>query len=208
MTSVETYSTFELLGNPEPVLTVRCKEKQEIIERSVYPMPLTMPALKVFWEKSRQYPTLFTQETRGDFGAFMRMLLHEDMSPKGLFWVVDDFVGVYYLTDMKTQDDVLVDAFVHYTFFDGRTRGRVELTRAMIRYVFEKYGFQRFTAEIPLFVKPDAFVFAENVGFVKEGRKRKAVQFDNQWFDVNLFGILQSEVLENGTENGNSTDRG
>ena len=196
MTSVETLpSSFDMIGSQEAVVTEICREKQQLIERSVYPMPLTMESLRIFWEKSKVYPTLFTQETRGDFELFIRLLLNDDMTPKGLFFVVDDFVGVFYFTEMLQQGNRLVDASVHYTFFDGRTRGRKDLTKAMLRYGFEKYGFQRFTAAIPLYAKPDAFSFTESLGFTKEGRKRKAIWFDNQWFDVNIFGLLKAEVL-------------
>ena len=177
----------------EPVLSIECIEPEGTVIRHVYPMILTPKNLHTFWSKARKHVTLFDSETRGDFHKFMEVFLRQGsdgIEARGLFWFVDDFIGILYLTDI----DVATDAKVHYAFFDGRHKGRLELVRAMIAYVMFRYDFHRLTAEAPLFYKPSALIFAEQVGFVKEGRKRLARKFDNKWFDVNCYGLLREEV--------------
>lgn len=188
-----TASTIALVQ--EHVLSIECPEPEGTVTRYVYPMTLTPRNLKTFWDKSRKFVTIFNEETRGDFRKFLEVFLREGpegIEARGIFWVIDDFVGIMYLTDMQAG----VDANVHYIFFDGRHKGRLELVRAMIAYVMEKYDFHRLTAEAPLFYKPSALLFAEQIGFVKEGRKRLARPFDNKWFDVNVYGILREESVK------------
>lgn len=176
-----------------PVLSIECDEPEGIVTRHVYKMILTPKNLHTFWVKSRKFVTLFGEEVRGDFHKFMEVFLQEGVNgieSRGIFWVIDDFVGIMYLTDI----DAGIDAKVHYAFFDGRHRGRRDLVRAMILYVMDRYQFHRLTAEAPLYWKASAMLFAEQVGFIKEGRKRLARKFDGKWFDVNIYGILKEDT--------------
>lgn len=175
------------------ILSIACDEPQGSIVRHVRPMLFTMENLRQFWDKSRQFSTLFTSEIRGDFKKFIELFVYEDvrgLNGKGLVWVIDDFVGVFYMTDI----DAGANALVHYSFFDRRQHGRVEITKAMLRYVFEKYQFRRLSVEIPFYATKAAFNFTERLGFVKEGRKRKAAFYKGDYFDVNCYGILREEV--------------
>lgn len=176
----------------EPIFTCICDEPEGKIERSVYKMPLTYDNLTKFWEKSRQFKTLFSKEINDDMSKFVELFLAQDgneLTANGLFWVVDDFVGVYYLTDIYAP----FDAQTHYTFFDRRHKGRSDMTRKMVEHVFNKFQFHRLSVEVPLYAK-SSLSFIESVGFKKEGRKRDGVFFNNQFFDCNLYGILKSEV--------------
>lgn len=177
------------------VLSIECDEPEGKIIRHVYPMYLTPQNLYTFWErcKRRRFATIFNEEVRGDFHKFMQVFVREGpngFESRGIFWVVDDFAGILYLTDI----DVTNDALAHYIFFDGRTHGRVNLIRAMLLHVMTTYDFHRLSAETPLFFRPSAMLFAEEIGFVKEGRKRLARKFDGKWFDVNIYGLLREEA--------------
>lgn len=178
----------------EPILSVVCNEPDGAITRHVRFMTLEPANLKTFWEKSRQFRTLFSREVGQDFKLFLELFLRQDskgnVESNGLFWVVDDFVGLFYMTDIRPG----VDAIVHYTFFDRRHRGRKDLVRAMIKHVFERYQFRRLSVEVAMYATPSVFNFVESVGFKNEGRKRKAVRYDNDWFDLKLFGILREDV--------------
>jgi len=179
----------------QAILSIECNEPEGKIIRHVYPMYLTPQNLYTFWDrcKRRKFATVFNEEIRGDFHKFMQVFIREGpngIESRGIFWVVDDFVGVLYLTDI----DVTNDALAHYVFFDGRTHGRVNLIRSMLLHVMTTYEFHRLSAEAPLFFKPSAMLFAEEIGFVKEGRKRLARKFDNKWFDVNIYGLLREDA--------------
>ena len=192
----------------EPVLTAVCDERQwtkrdgeeylkggSLIERSVYPLILTPETLKTFWEKARKFQYLFDRSINNDFKTFCELLLTdgpEGVQPTGLFWVVDNFVGIFYLSKIIPG----VDASVHYTFFDRRHHGRLELTKEMLKYGFRKYNFRRMTVELPLYAREYTFKFVEELGFKREGRKRKAVWHNDDWFDIVLFGILKEEALK------------
>lgn len=191
-------STISILGE-EPVVKEVCVEPEGTIERAVRFMPLTLENLKLFWEKSRQFPTLFGEEISSDYKKFLNLIMHEGpngIEINGLFWVVDDFVGMYYMTEIEPG----FDAQVHYSFFDRRQKGRVNLSKAMLHYAFEKYEFRRFSVEIPLFVSAMTLQFIQEVGFIKEGRKRKKALYKGQWFDVSCYGLLREE-LKYGSKN-------
>ena len=113
--------------------------------------------------------------------------------PNGLFWVIDDFVGVFYINEIDVMNR---EAHVHYTFFDRRTNGRIKLVKEMMKYVFLKYNFQRLNAPIPLYTSPITRKFCLDLGFYYEGKKRDAAFYKGQWFSVNLYGILRKEVLK------------
>jgi len=183
--------------SPPSVVSIECNEPEGKVIRHVRFLVLSLENLKTFWEKARQHKTLFSAEIRDNFAEFLKVLVRQDSSggiaPTGLFWVIDDFVGVFYLTDIKPG----IDALCHYTFFDRRHTGREILCRAMIEYVFKTYKFHRLTTEVPLFTKPQVKFFVKSLGFRGEGMKRKAALFEGEWFNVLIYGILREEV-ENG----------
>jgi RimJ/RimL family protein N-acetyltransferase len=177
----------------EPVVSSLCEEPEGSIERHVYPMALSIDNLKEVWERSKEHATLFSQEVRQDFAKFISLFVKEGKSgleATGLFWVIDDFVGVFFLTEIMEND-----ALVHYSFFDGRFKGRTELVKEMLRYVFNKYGFVRLTGIVPVRAVP-VWAFGKKVGFSEEGRKRKAVMYKGEWNDVLILGILREEVFD------------
>src|SRR3990167_38562 len=177
----------------EPVVTAVCEEKHETVERHVYPMTLSVENLREVWERSKEHATLFSQEVRQDFAKFISLFVREGkdgLEATGLFWVIDDFIGVYYLTEIMDHD-----ALMHYSFFDGSFKGRVDLTKEMIQYVFKRFGFVRLTGICPVRAVP-ALAFAKKLGLSEEGRKRKAVMYKGEWNDVIMFGILREEALD------------
>lgn len=179
------------------ILSVLCDEPEGQVLRHIYPMTLSPENLRKFWEKARQFRTVFGEDINNDFKRFAELFISQDgdnLRSHGLFWKIDDFVGVYYMTHITP-----VEALVHYTFFDRRHRGREQLTREMLKFAFKRYGFWRLNVEIPLYSSPHTFGFVSSLGFKKEGRKRKAVAYKGEHFDVACFGLLREEAL-----NGNS----
>jgi len=182
------------------VLSVLCEEPEGDIVRHVRPMELSIENMKKFWDLAKDYKTLFTEEIRGDFGKFVNQMMKQtdsgSLEATGLYWVVDDFVGVFYMTDITMQGDQLLDALVHYTFLDGRHRGRLNLVKELLKFAFTKYGYIRLTTRVALYATRHTFIFVEKIGFKKEGRIRRAVLKEGEYFDVNSYGILKEEVLD------------
>lgn len=180
----------------EVILSVECNEPGGSVVRHIREMTFTPNNLRIFWEKARPFKTIFNEEIKDDFQKFVRVIIdteHKDgPRPNGLFWVVDDFVGAFYVTNIESGGDGLA----HYSFFDGRHKGRIDLVKSMMKYFFETYKFRRISVHIPRYNTDKTRNFVEkSLGFKCEGRKRKAAFFDGEWFDINLYGILREEVL-------------
>ena len=188
----------------QAIFSCICKEPEGDIERFVYPMFLTPENISKFWEKAKQFKVLFQDNINNDFWKFMSVLASQNgdrIISNGLFWMLDDMVGIYYLTHIQEHD-----AQIHYTFFDRRHRGRTGITKKMIKYVFSEFNFRRLSAEIPACLTGVA-AFISNlgemhsvdnsekwIGMVQEGRKRSAALMDNEWYDVKCYGILKEEA--------------
>lgn len=111
---------------------------------------------------------------------------------KGLCARIDDYVGIFWLTDLQFNAPPF-EASIHYTFFDRRHRGRIELCRKAIEYCFDTYGFNRLWTKVPLYIGP-TLNFIEQIGFKKEGRMRQNAMYKGQLFDTNLYALTKDEV--------------
>lgn len=177
----------------EPILSVICNEKDGSIERKVYPFQHTRESLRKFYEKSKDLKTIFSKEFFGDFEKFCNTFFTRDASgklvPQGLFWLVDDYVGMFYLTDIYPG----VDAQCHYLFFDKKHYGREELAKEMLKYLFTTFKFHRLSIELPNYASDSTRRFIQNVGFHYEGKKVKSTILNGVWYDTNLYGLLKDE---------------
>lgn len=192
----------------EPILSVVCDEPGGEIERNVYPFILNDDNLAAFWTKASKYPYIFGRPTPPSQEEFFRMYFSVDpltgqLRTENLIWVIDDYVGAMVLSNIYFPHDALV----HFTFFDGRLKGRAPVLREMIKYVFDTYGLLRLSAEIPAYivkankVKENVLNFiSDQVGLIFEGRKRKSVWYKSpkmetpEKFDVLLYGITIEDV--------------
>jgi len=177
----------------EPILVSKCHEKDGDVIRSIYPLMLDKETLFQIWDKTRQFKTVFNTEIKEDFNKFLSVFANLEnnmISANGLFWSIDDLIGIYYLTDIYNTE-----ATVHFTFFDKRFNGRLDMTKLMLAFVFDKYKFQRLNVEIPAYASASTQAFVKALGFQMEGKKRSAILFDGRWFDTKLFGLLKSEIL-------------
>lgn len=180
------------MDNGNSIFNVICREPDGEVVRTVSPARLTIERLHFYYDKLREFPTLFNSWVTSEEEFYNSFLGHGpdgELVAKGLIWEVDD-VGLFFLTELIPGQDGLG----HFTFWDRRTRGREELLREMIRFVFQFLKLHRITVEIPLYTAPWLPRFVEKVGFVKEGRKREAALYEGQWFDVNIYSILSGEI--------------
>lgn len=197
-------SMLHLVESPsrsDVVVRCDCNEPDGIVTREVRLLRFTPENLSKFWAQAKKHRTIFRFEIGGDFRKFMDRFVKQgpggDLLPTGIFWVVDDFVGVFYLTDI----DIGIDAVAHYSFFDGRHHGREKLVMEMLKYVFETIKFHRLTSEIPLHASPHTHNFVEHtVGFKKEGRKRAASELNGKFYDLNIYGLTKDEAFMDHSE--------
>jgi RimJ/RimL family protein N-acetyltransferase len=174
------------------VLSVVCDEPEGKVTRHVYPLMFTPENLVRFYEAASQFPVLFGKPI-ASIEEFLSYVLTFDKdgipSLNGAFWVVDDFVGVLYLTNISERD-----ADAHFAFFDKRFRGRHNLIKGMLRHVFQNYGFRRLSAQLPEYIGKPSLKFVSGLGFSLEGKKRDAARYHDKDFGLLLYGILASEV--------------
>lgn len=173
-------------------LRVLCEEPEGSVIRVVREMPFTRDNMKKLWEASSQFPVLFGRPLTSleDLISFLLIQnLSGDPEPTGLWWVVDDFVGTFFMDDITPNE-----ATVHYSFFDKRHKGREILVREMMKKVFDEFGFNRLNASVPAYVGQGPRLFIEKCGFKIEGVKRKAVHWRGDLFNVYNYGILRGEL--------------
>jgi RimJ/RimL family protein N-acetyltransferase len=148
--------------------------------------------LKKYYAKLKRFEIGFNDHVPNSPEGFASIFLsvNDDFSVEanGLVWEVDD-VGILYLTHISPG----FSATAHFAFWDRRFKGREELIRRMLDYCFEKYGFHRIEARIAMYAN-GMMKAVERIGFTKEGRLRDAVLKSGEWYDVNLYSILESEV--------------
>ena len=178
-------------------LSVVCNEPEGPIERHVTPIIFTEDNVKKFYEKASKFPVLFGKPLNSLEDFLPRFFTYDSQGIphlKGPIWQVDDFVGVFYLTDLYVHE-----ATAHFVFFDGRFKGRHQLVKQMIKEVMKESSFVRLNVEIPLYAGKAVFKFVSDIGFTLEGRKRANAFYKGKWFGSNLYGLLRSEVLKDGS---------
>lgn len=166
---------------------------------------LSFDRLKFIWNKCREFKILFNDFVDGNFEAFVNHFVQSDsdgLTAAGIIFAVDD-VGLFILNDIRPA----YSASIHYLFWDKRFRGREELCRRMIKYVFEEYKFRRLETRVPLVAQP-AIQAATRIGLVREGRLRKAMLYKGEWVDMNLYSMIPEDFEGNQTkQKGNSSVR-
>lgn len=169
-----------------------CKEPEGDYLRIATPLPFTPENLKALWDKVQKFPTLMGKEI-SSFQDMMDFFVKDHgnglIESRGLCAQIDNLVGIFWLTDIEWPHQ----ASIHYTFFDRRHRGRSELCKEAIKYIFHKYKFHRIYTQVPLYAR-SPMKFVESLGFVREGRLRSSTFFKGEWFDTNVYSILESEI--------------
>ncbi len=173
------------------IINVKCSEPEGEVVRSVRLANLSIERIQFLWEKLKGFDTLFNDFVKDDYAAFVNhfvMQVDGQPVPTGLLWDVDD-VGIFFLNEIIPHQS----ATAHFLFWDRRFKGREELCVAMLDYAFENYKFQRIKVEVPLYAfhTMDA---VEKLGFVLEGRMRKAILYHDKWFDLNLYSVLPHDL--------------
>ncbi len=186
------------------VLTFECIEPEGTVMREVRPARLSFETLKGYYDKLKEFDTVFNGYVANNIDAFIQSFVKgdgsDDLQATGIIWEVDD-VGILYLTNISIGNDALA----HFNFWDRRYKGRENLIRGMMRYVMKEFNLHRITSEVGLFAAPWLPLALERMGFVREGRKREAIWHvpkgarEGEWFDSLIYSILRHEVEEDGS---------
>lgn len=176
-----------------PILySATCTEPEGTVVRNVRRLVFTPESLLKLWEKQKQFKTLMGREIYNfdefvDF--FIRQFPDGTIEPRGICHVIDDYVGIFWLSDITYP----AYAEVHYTFFDRRHKGRVDLVRTAIKYIFDATDIGCLYVRVGVFAKMP-MKFVEQIGFKKEGRLRNRMFYRGTWYDANSYSIIQEET--------------
>jgi len=83
-------------------------------------------------------------------------------------------------------------------FVDVDKQGRgygSKILKSILKFAFETMNLERVTAEIYEYNEASIKLF-ESLGFVKEGRLRKAKYMDGKYWDIIIYGLLRDEYLD------------
>jgi RimJ/RimL family protein N-acetyltransferase len=115
--------------------------------------------------------------------SFGRFLIQLDGEPAGMLG--------FHIVNERSRIARLERLAVHPTFRGRRLAD--EAARLFQRLLLEELDFHRLELEIYAF-NERACAHAERVGFVCEGRKRKAYLKDGEWVDTVLYALLPEDL--------------
>ena len=180
----------------KPLFSVLCSEKGQEVDRLVSLFELNDFSLKTLWEKIRTFPNLYGRDTPKTQEELFNLFFSSDPVSGLLFsdsvvFIIDDYVGMVTLTNIYHPDE----ATIHFIFFDKRMRGRADLLKAIALYVFKEYGLRRLNVELASFSSPATLNFVSTkLGLTLEGKKRKAILYNEKYHDVLMYGLLAEEA--------------
>jgi RimJ/RimL family protein N-acetyltransferase len=118
-----------------------------------------------------------------DPGSFGRFVIESDGEPAGMLG--------FHVANERNRIARLERLAVHPRFRGRRLAD--EAARLFQQHLVEELGFHRLELEIYAF-NERACAHAERVGFVREGRKRKAYRKDGEWVDSVLYALVAEDL--------------
>lgn len=180
-----------------PLFEVECEDPKKGVQLlKVYDVVFDNVTMAQIWERQKQFRTMmgreihtfeeltnFFIETKPDGSFQSRGICYRIASDE------DPMVGIFWLSDIHYP----AYAEVHYTFFDRRHKGRVQLIREALKYARKTFDIKRYYVRVGLYAKlPIKFV--EEIGFFKEGRLRHCMYYRGDFWDANQYSLLKEEI--------------
>jgi RimJ/RimL family protein N-acetyltransferase len=115
--------------------------------------------------------------------SFGRFVVEADGEPAGMLG--------FHVVNERSRIARLERLAIHPRFRGRRLSG--EAARLFQRLLLEELGFHRLELEIYAF-NERACAHAERSGFVREGRKRRAYLYGDEWVDTVLYALLPEDL--------------
>lgn len=148
---------------------------------------LTPAKLVELWQMLQDHKTLFADAERGNFAIWM-----EGMKAPGVFWVEvtvgGQVAGLLYFNDLGG-----FDVTANIVYLDRKPAEKVEITKAVLHYMFDNFAINRITVVSPRIYHATNRLL-ERLGFKREGCKRQSVLIGKKWVDEFIFGLTRSEI--------------
>ena len=123
------------------------------------------------------------ERSRSEERSFGRFVIEVDGEPAGMLG--------FHVVNERSRIARLERLAVHPAFRGRRLAD--DAARLFQRLLFEELGFHRLELEIYA-SNERACAHAERVGFVREGRKRKAYLKDGEWVDTVLYALIPEDL--------------
>lgn len=151
---------------------------------------LTPEKIQELWIEYSRHDTLFSDYTQGKVGPFLDILFDNRA-------IVAE---IYSITDEKPVGSLMMnrviprfDALCHFTLWDSGGRARQPIFLEMMRVWMAEFELRRLSVEVTGFSK-GVIRMVERLGFVHEGTRREGSIHKEAWVDLEMYGILESEL--------------
>lgn len=153
---------------------------------------LTPHKIQELWIEYSQHDTLFSDYTLGKVEPFLDILFANNAAVAEIYSVDDEApIGSMMITRVLPN----FDAHAHFTLWNGKARGKEPLFLEMMRLWMGEFNLRRLSTEVTGHSK-GVIRMIERLGFQHEGTRREGSIHKDVWVDLEMYGILESELQE------------
>ncbi len=153
---------------------------------------LTPDKIQELWIEYSRHDTLFSDYTQGKVEPFLDVLLAANAIVAEIYDVEEELP----LGSMMLNRVLLgFDALAHFTLWNSRARGKEPLFLEMMRMWMGEFELQRLSVEV-LGSSSGVIRMIKRLGFQHEGTRREGSIHKGAWVDLEMFGILESELTD------------
>ena len=168
----------------DTLFTAECSEGDETIVRSARPMILDSEEVVRLWFRLSKFPVMFASPQEANFKNFVKMLQDE----YSVLIAFDD-IGMALVSDIVPG----VEARFHISFWDSKLKGREQLIRELVKWIFDVLLVRRVASPIRADAKAMR-AFMKRVGLYFEGSLKNWVEKDDKLYDLHLYGGTNNEA--------------
>lgn len=171
------------------------------------PLPLTVDKIKQIYALHSKHESIFHDHAKKTLEVFTWYVLNRMKMPIEVVRLPGNIhTGLMYVTDLEQSatQNLILNAFGHFSFWDGNFAGRRELVKEAIRIGAKAINLRRMTVRIPTHAR-GAIRAAAKLGFGGSldtvlddktykvaGRFTRSLQYQGEWYDE----ILMEKILE------------
>lgn len=178
------------MDNVTDVSEVHSSQRQSssysgLVVKRLDPKTMSGDEMNFLWQKIATQDYAFDDSTRGDPRIFVLNLT----APSSYHFQVNE--SAYVLIRNVWPDS---DCHIHFVLWDRSFpfKDIIEAGRQILEWLFKEQKVHRVSGYIPKY-NALATRFASTMGFKYEGTLRKAVKFQQEFHDVDIYGILEKE---------------
>ncbi len=151
---------------------------------------LTPQKIQELWIESSRHDTLFSDHTRGKVEPFLDVLFASNAIVAEVYDISEELpIGSMMMNRIIRN----FDGLAHFTLWSGKVRGKEPLFLEMMRMWMGEFNLRRLSIEVVGHGK-GLIRMIERLGFQHEGTRREGSIHKDVWIDLEMYGILESEL--------------